>query len=324
MSILMILLGILAIGIIALIHELGHFFFAKKAGIKVEELSLGAGPKIFSFTKNETLYSIRPIPILAYVKLEEEGENGLKSASFLSKFLMYIGGVLFNFMTAIIIFTIIGVFSGYYTDKVIVSETIEGTPASTVLEKDDQIIEFNGKKITGIEDFVDKLYENEDREATLVVERDGEEKELSITPEYSSEEDRYMIGFSFGKEKMNIFSSFINSFKTSFSYVGETFKLLGRMLIGAENPKDNLVGIVGIVSLTSTFASNVADFFTFMAIISLGMAIINILPIPALDGGKILILVIEKIRGKSISEKVEGYLTLISFSLLILLIIYIT
>ena len=106
MGIVSIVLGILAIGIIALIHEVGHYFFARRAGIKVLELSLGAGPKIFSFEKNGTLYTIRPIPFLAYVRLEENGEGSLGNASIFKRFLLYIGGVFFNILITNINFCI--------------------------------------------------------------------------------------------------------------------------------------------------------------------------------------------------------------------------
>ena len=324
MSILMILLGIFALGIVALIHEVGHYFFARRAGIKVLELSLGAGPKVFSFTKNDILYSIRPIPILAFVKLEEEGPEGLKEGRAFSKFLMYIGGVLFNFLTAIVIFTIIGVFAGSFTDKVIVGDVVANTPASEVLLKNDQIVEFNGERITDIEDFIKKLEANGSNEATLKIMRSGAAKEVKVVPAFDQQQNKYYLGFIFGKEKMNIFSGFFYSFKVSLSYVGETFKLLTKMLVGLESPKNNLMGVVGIVSLTSTFASNIGDFLIFIAVISLGMAIINVLPIPALDGGKIVLFIIEKIRGRKVDEKIETYLTIISFGLLILLIFYIT
>lgn len=324
MSIVAILLGIFAIGFIALLHELGHFFFAKRAGMKVLELSLGAGPKIFSFTKGETDYTIRLIPVLAFVKIEEEGPGSLKDASFLARFFMYIGGVTFNFLTAIIIFTLIGVFSGMVTDKVIVGKIIPDTPASVVLEKNDQILEFNGNKVQDIEGFIIKLNENGSQEISLKVLRDEKLQEVKITPLYDQENSKYYLGFNFGTEKMNIFSSFIYSFKVSIDYISETFKLIGNMLIGTASAKDNLVGVVGIVSLTSTFATNVADFMVFIAILSLGMAVINILPLPALDGGKIVLLLLEKIRGKKVNEKVEVYLTIASFALLILLMLYTT
>lgn len=324
MSILMILLGIFALWTVALIHEVGHYFFARRAGIKVIELSLGVGPKVFSFTKNDILYSIRFIPILAFVNLEKEGSECFKESKTFSKFLIYIGGILFNFLTAIFIFSIIGVFAGFFTDKIIVGDIVENTPASEILVKNDQIVEFNGEKIICIKDFIKRLDANRGNEAILKIMRKGIAKEFKVVSTFDQKQNKYYLGFVLAREKMNIFSSFFYSLKVSLSYIGETFKLIIKMLVGLESSKNNLIGVVGIISLTSTFASSIVDFLTFIAVISLGMTIINILPIPTLDGGKIALLIIEKIRGKKVDEKVEAYLTLVSFGFLILLMFYIT
>lgn len=324
MGVISILLGILAVGIIALIHEVGHYFFARRAGIKVLELSLGAGPIILSFEKNGTKYTIRPIPFLAFVRLEEQGEGSLGNASIFQRFLLYIGGVFFNIMTALLLITLIGVFSGIFTNKVIVGDLIEDKPAYNILKRNDQIIEVNNVAIDGFEGLEKQLGIAGDSPIELTVIRADKELRLNITPELDQETDRYVLGFFFAKEKLDIFESFVNSLNLIWTYVSQTFILLGNLFIGQANPTENLVGIIGIVAISSTFTTQIADYMFFIAIISIGMAIINILPIPALDGGKIVLLVVEKAIGRKISEKLEYRLTLVGFALLIMLMVFTT
>ncbi|KAF0091457.1 MAG: regulator of sigma E protease [Fusobacteria bacterium] len=324
MEIISILLGILAIGVIALIHEVGHYFFARRAGIKVLELSLGAGPVILSFEKNGTKYTIRPIPFLAFVRLEEEGEESVGKASIFQRFLLYIGGVFFNLMTAIILITLIGVFSGIYTDKVIVGDLIEDKPAYSILKRNDQIIEVNKAQIDDFVALEEELTKSKGSEVELTVIRAEKEIKLNIVPELDQESDRYVLGFFFAKEKLDIFSSFGNALNMIWITVSQTFILLGNLFIGQANPTENLVGIIGIVAISSDFTTKIADYMFFIAAISIGMAVINILPIPALDGGKIVLLGVEKAIGRKISEKLEYRLTIVGFGLLIILMVFTT
>ncbi|MDD2370674.1 MAG: M50 family metallopeptidase [Firmicutes bacterium] len=324
MGIFSIVLGILAIGIIALIHEVGHYFFARRAGIKVLELSIGAGPKIVSFVKNETQYTIRPIPFLAYVRLEEDGPGGLSAASSFQKFFLYIGGVFFNIMTALLILILIGVFSGVYTDKVIVGELIQDKPAINILQKNDQIIAINNAKIDGFESLETQLEKYGNSEIELTVLRNNNKENFNIVPVLDKESDRFVLGFFFAKEKLNVLSSITNSVNMIWDYVSQTFIMLGNIVTGHANPSDNLVGIVGIVAISSDFTSRFSDYMVFIAIISIGMAVVNILPIPALDGGKIVLLGVEKLIGHKVNKEVEAKLTVVGFALLILLMVFTT
>ncbi len=324
MGIISVLLGILAIGIIALIHEVGHYFFARRAGIKVLELSIGAGPKIVSFIKNETQYTIRPIPFLAYVRLEEEGEGGLSNATKIQRFFLYIGGVFFNLMTALLIMTLIGIFSGVYTNKIIIGEVIEDRPAYSILKKNDQIIAVNDVEVNGYAEFEKQLLKHEDSEIELLVERDNKIEEINIVPELDEDSDRYVLGFYFAKEKLNLFSSIAYSGNMIWDYTSQTFVMLGNLITGQSNPSENLVGIVGIVAISNDFTTKLSDYMLFIAVISIGMAIVNILPIPALDGGKIVLLGVEKVIGRKINKELEARLTVVGFALLIMLMVFTT
>jgi len=324
MGFISIILGILAIGIIALIHEVGHYFFARRAGIKVLELSIGAGPKIFSFTKNETQYTIRPIPFLAYVRLEEEGEGSLSKATIFQRFLLYIGGVSFNLITALILITLIGVFSGVYSDKIIVGKLIEDKPAYSILQKKDQIIAVNEVAVKNFTEFEKQLEKVGDSQIKLTVIRDNKNKKIEILPVLDKESDRYVLGFFFAKEKLNLLSSFNYSTKMIWNYTSQTFIMLGNLVTGQSNPRENLVGIVGIVAISNDFTTKFSDYMLFISVISIGMAIVNILPIPALDGGKIVLLGVEKVIGRKINKDFEARLTIFGFALLIMLMVFTT
>ena len=324
MNILSLSLGIAAIGFIALIHELGHYLFARRAGIKVEELSLGIGPSIFAFRRGGTDYRFRLIPFMAYVRLGEEGEGSLKESGILPRFFLYLGGAAGNILTAILLLTLIGIFHGYLGEDVLVGETIPGTPAEALLEPGDQILSLNGKVLESPQDFQERLGSWGAREAELMIRRDGQEKALSIRPLQDEASGAYYIGIRFGTQPLSLWNSLGSAMKLTGEYVLGTFQLLGGLLIGASGASDNLVGIVGIVAMSQSFTQQFWDFILFVAVISLGMGIINLMPLPALDGGKILLLILEKARGKKLQEETEARITIIGFALLLALMLFTT
>lgn len=324
MNILSIVLGILAIGGIALIHEVGHYFFAKKAGIPVLELSIGIGPKIAAFHKNGTDYSIRPIPFMAYVKLAEKGPGSMEDANLGSRFFLYLGGAFFNIVTAILLFTLVGVFSGFVGNKVLVGQVLDASPAYGVLEKNDVILQLNGTSLDHPSQMQQLLQENREKPAEFTLIRAGKEMKVSLTPVLDAEGNHYIIGIYFGRETLALPQSFIQALNLCKEYVVGTVGLLGNLITGSIPPSESLVGVVGIVALTSDFTTQFWDYLLFVAIISLGMGILNLLPIPALDGGKIVLLGLEKIRGRKLKDKTEETITLIGFGLLLLLMLYTT
>lgn len=324
MNILSILLGILAIGLIALIHEVGHFVFAKRAGIAVHELSLGIGPKLARFERGGTSYTIRLIPFMAYVRLEEKGEGGLEEAGIFRRFLVYIGGVAFNLATALLLLTLIGIIWGINTDKVLVGDIAPGTPAAAVLQPGDRILAVNGIEADGPQAVVDALQTNGTAEARLDLLRDGEPIVRTAVPLYDADGGRYYLGFQFAKEKLNPLESLGFSLRLLGLYVAGTGQLLADLIRGTAGAGDGLVGVVGIVALSQTFTSKVGDYLSFIAILSIGMGVLNLLPVPALDGGKILLLGLEKLRGRKLPERAETAITAIGIALLLLLLLYTT
>lgn len=323
MNIVSILLGIVAIGIIALTHELGHYFMAKRAKINVEELSIGVGPKLVSFKKKNTQYSIRILPFFAYVKLADEGKGSVKEASAIKRFNLFIGGVLFNFILGILIFTIIGTVSGFVTNKILVGEISPNSPALVSgLVEGDQILAFNEDTLESPEALINLIQENGAKTGVLEVSRNEKLLQVEITPELNKETNKYVLGIYFGREKMGLISSVGFAFKTTYETIAGIFAGLGTMLVG--KGAADVAGPIGVVTMAGAFTTRVGDYFLFIAILSISMGVFNLLPIPALDGGKIAFLAWETITRKKINEKVELYATLVGFGLLILFLIFAT
>ncbi|AMP20155.1 hypothetical protein AZF37_02300 [endosymbiont 'TC1' of Trimyema compressum] len=287
MGIISILLGILAIGILALVHEVGYYIMAKRAKISVEELSIGVGPKIVSFDKKETKYSLRILPFFAYVKVAQDGDKDLNQASIGARFLLYAGGVIFNLLFGLVIFIVIGATAGFVTDTVLVGSLAEGNPAQAAgLFQGDQIIGVNEVSVKNTTDFSTKIQESGGHPVSLNLVRDGKPLTLEITPVQNEESKAYRIGIVFGKEKMAIFDSVIYAFKTTFNMIGSIFKGLFKMVTGTSAVE--VAGPIGIVTMASQSTQQVSDYFFFMAILSISMGVFNLLPIPALDGGKMV------------------------------------
>lgn len=323
MGIISILLGILAIGILALVHEVGHYVMAKRAKIDVDELSIGVGPKIFSFDRKETKYSLRILPFFAYVKVAQEGDHGLEKASIGARFLLYSGGVIFNLLLGLLIFIVLGATAGFVTDAVIVGSVADGYPAQVAgLESGDRITQVDGITIENPNDFAAKIQASKGETVNLNILRGNENLNLELTPVQNDESKDYRIGIVFGKEKLTIFDSVVYAFKTTFNMIGSIFEGLFKMVTGTSQVE--VAGPIGIVTMASKFTTQVGDYFLFLAILSISMGVFNLLPIPALDGGKMVFLGYEKISGKRVSEKVETYATLIGFGLLVLLLVYAT
>ncbi|WDC84011.1 site-2 protease family protein [Caloramator sp. mosi_1] len=189
---------IFVFGLLITSHELGHFVTAKLSGIKVLEFAIGMGPKLFGFKKGETNYSLRLFPIGGYVKmLGEEGESkdprAFCNQSPWVRLIVIVAGAFMNFVIAIILFAIIAFNAGVV--RPIISEVEVGYPAYNAgIKVNDKIIEVNNKKVRTWEDFILEIAENREQPINLTIKRDGDIKKFSVTPVYSEERGKYVIG----------------------------------------------------------------------------------------------------------------------------------
>ncbi len=343
-----IIIGILILGLIITFHEFGHFIVAKINRINVTEFMVGMGPVLFEKKKNGTRYTLRLIPFggacimqgnEAIPGMEEGEERSLpEEGSFLSKnvwqrIAVIFAGPFFNFILAFIISVIVLGFAG--VDKPVLSAILKDLPAESAgLKAGDEVISINGKRMYLSGDIT--LYMHDyvpGTEVDLVVKRDGEELSFHITPEYSEEYQKYMLGISWGayREKMGPLGTMKYSIIEVGYWIRLTIKSLGMLFTGKASVNDlsGPVGIVDIVDDTVEAAKEDGAFYVFLNVMNLvillsaNVGIMNLLPIPALDGGKLLFLFIEAVRGKPIDKKKEGYVHLAGVIFLLLLMVFI-
>lgn len=336
------LLFILILGVIVLIHEGGHFIFAKLTGVHVYEFSVGMGPLVFKkIAKDKTQYSIRAIPIGGFVSLageeidEEErkktkGKN-LQDKTVFQRFLVMFAGVAFNFISAFVILFLSALIGGAPSVEPVINDVTEGYPAALAgIEKGDKVLEINDHKVTFLEDI--SLYltiEDLNKSVEIVVEKQNKDVETyKIKPEKIKDEngeERYAIGIVL---KAEVDKGFVPSVKYAFLEEGAILKqmyiTIGSLFTGkvAVNQLSGPVGIYSIVDQMS--AQGVAALLYLTALLSVNVGVINLLPFPAFDGGRILFLIIEKIKGSPVNPKIENTIHSIGFILLILLMLYVT
>lgn len=288
-------------------HELGHFTVAKAVGVKVNEFAFGMGPAIFQRQKGETLYSIRLIPIGGYCAMEGENEESESSRAFnnkpvWAKISVLLAGSAMNVLIAILAMTLVMGYIGTATTTI--DEVQTGTPAYEAgLLSEDKVLSVNGTPIEKWNDIAAAIGSGEDR-LSITVERNGEEKTFEMTPE-KTEDGRYIIGVT-SKVSHNALAAVSNGAKGTWSMTKGMFSALAQLVSG-EVSTDELSGPVGIVSLVSETKNYGMIYFGYLvALISLNLALMNMLPLPALDGGRIIFVIIRKITGKMISDNLEG------------------
>ena len=330
---------ILILGLIVLIHEFGHYFFAKRAGIYVYEFSIGMGPRIFKWTRknDETEYSIRLIPIGGYVQMAgEEIEDDpdvpknkkFSVKSFGQKFMTVIAGIMNNFLLAIILLFLLALFNGAAQNKAIVGEISKDMPAySSGLKEGDRIIKLNGKNVMNYDVFALELQVNAGKTINLEVDRNGQINKVSITPKKLTENGKevYRYGFAITDEyKTGFFAAIVYAITKTISLLYQMVLTIFYLVTGSLGLK-SFSGPVGIYNIVGQAASNgFWSLVSLTALLSINVGFINLLPLPAFDGGRLLFVIIEKITGKKVDSKLENTIHSIGFFLLMALMILIT
>lgn len=328
---------ILVLTITIMVHELGHFICAKKAGVYVYEFSLGMGPKILSRKKGETDYSIRLFPIGGFVSMAGEDTSDTKipsdrqlcNKSILIRFVTMIAGITFNILLAIILLFIIGLFSGNPSKDTTINNIVSEYPISnTSIQIGDVITHIDNVKVSSYEDIALELTVKSGKNVNITVKHsDNSIETVNVKPIYTERGDTkgYSYGFSLDTTKQK---GFINAIKYSFK---QTKNLLVQMyrilyyLITGNLSFDNLSGPIGIFSIVGSAAkSGFLNIIYLIAYLCINVAVINLLPFPAFDGGRVLFLIIEKIKGSKVNPNIENAIHTIGFILLMILMIYVS
>ena len=333
---LQIILAILAFGMLVIVHEFGHFITAKRGGVQVNEFWIGMGPTLLKKEHNGTLYCLKLLPfggacVMEGEDEESESEHAFGKASLPRRMLIVAAGALMNFLVGFLIVLAViqpnGPNGGY-----IVSTIDSVNPASTAaaaggLQAGDEILEVDGYNILMRSDFEIALARGADTTYEVVVRRDGEKITLpAVVLEATIEGDdgRKMIGLTFAEQPNSIGMHINMAVRTSVNYARMVWASLG-MLVTGQVGVDQLSGPVGVAEVMATTASySIAAFLQLVAFISINLGVMNLLPLPALDGGRLVFLILEGIRRKPVPAKYEGYIHAAGLMLLLALMVYVT
>ncbi len=403
---------IVIFGALVFFHELGHLIFAKRAGILCREFAIGFGPKIFNIKKNETIYTIRLLPIGGFVRMAGEdpeiveikpghrvglifddqekiskiilnnkekfpdarvievetadlehdliirgyldGEDEVMQTfslkrdavlvedgnetqiapydrQFASKTLpqrtmAIFAGPMMNFVLALVVFIIIALLQGVPSAEPVLGKlTPEGTAIKAGLMEGDIVHSIAGIEVASWDDVVETIRKNPNKKVEFSIERDGKDMSLSVTPAKKKVEGKTIgiIGVYSPVEKSPI-KAIGYGFKETYFWTIEIFSMLGKLITG-QFSIDALSGPVGIYQSTDIVAkSGIFYLMKWAGILSINLGIMNLLPIPALDGGRLMFFAVEAVRGKPIDRQKEGMVHFIGFALLMLLMLVVT
>jgi regulator of sigma E protease len=330
-------LFVLAIVVIA--HELGHFATAKACGVKVEEFGIGYPPRILAIKHGETDYSLNLIPLGGFTKMAGEEdpqiERSLASKSIGKRLLVLSAGSIMNFLLPFILLAIAFMIPhNIVVGNVAVSEVVANSPAEAAgIQAGDIILQVNGKTINNTGDVSRYIQIYLGNEMTILLQHgDGTTEEVTVVPRWEPPEGEGSVGFAIKTENAVVETRSDNLWMAIKNGTTEAFETLVlfkngilSLFIGTGSAAD-LVGPVGIAQITGEVArAGISPLLEWTAFFSLNLAIVNLLPLPALDGGRIVFVLLEWIRrGKKIAPETEGKVHFIGFAMLIMLMVAVT
>ncbi len=315
---------IFVFGIIVLAHEFGHFITARMNGIKIHEFSLGMGPAVLKKQGPETLYSVRALPIGGYVKMEGEDGESDDPRSFVQKkpwqrLIVLAAGATMNFILAYVLLVIIIFSMGYPSNTV--DQVLENSPAEAAgMTSGDTIVKINEEKIDSWEAIVENINNSEGQLLNIEVLRDNKIVDIEVKPALDPADSVYRVGISplavkqIGKSIPLAGKQFSTFFMGIFQFFSQ---------LGSGNVQGEVVGPVGIVNVIGQASrAGFLNLLFIAAYISINLGIVNLLPFPALDGGRIVFVVIEMIIGRPIDREKEGYVHFVGFAILMALMVF--
>ncbi len=331
---------VVILGIMIFIHELGHFVSARAFKVHVEEFSMGMGPSIFKKKKGETLYSIRLLPLGGYCKMEGEDEAIQKEGSFSflnpwKRLIILASGAFMNVLLAFILFILVSFNSGEEIVGTRIGKIVWDNAPISVFETGDKIVKMDNTKVNIYSDITLKMMENNGESIEITVLRDGEKVKKTVTPEKT--ENGYKLGFEPKLEKNTPLVALKNGiYETAFS-VKSVYWSIKQMVMGKVGFEavSGPVGVASVVSDVVESTGEIEDNFLrirllflniayLMALIGANLGVMNLLPLPALDGGRILFTLVEIVIGRKVPERFEAAVHTAGFILLMLLALVVT
>ena len=331
---LQIILAILAFGVLVIVHEFGHFITAKRGGVQVNEFWIGMGPTLLKHEYKGTLYCLKLLPfggacVMEGEDGESENEHAFGKAKLPRRMLIVCAGALMNFLVGFLIVLAVmqpnGPNGGY-----IVSTIASVDPASTAagdLKAGDEILKIDGYHILVRSDFETALSRTASTTYKVTVRREGEKVTLpsvKLEATVTDANGNKRIGITFAELPDSLGMHLSMSVRTAVNYARLVWSSMG-MLVSGQVGVDQLAGPVGMAEVMADTAKySMISFFQLVAFISINLGVMNLLPLPALDGGRLVFLIIEGIRRKPVPPKYEGYVHAAGLMLLLMLMVYVT
>jgi len=342
------LIALILISVLILIHELGHFLAAKLSGVKVEEFGLGYPPRVFGKKIGETIYSLNALPFGGFVKLfgEEEKEKGKvgkkNSRAFYAKnrwqkSFVILAGVVANFVLGIVIFSAIYTKIGIPTkiDNVLVKEVAPNSPAQKAgIKAGSTIISVNGQKTNSLDNFIKVVEDTKGKESVFVYQlKEGGKREAVLTPRFDPPEGEGAIGVAVTDFDNLFYPAWQMPFRGAWTGIREAFLWGATILFGLalsikqlfSGVVPEIAGPVGLYKITSDVAAQGwIMFLKFAGVLSINLAVLNALPIPALDGGRFVFLLFDRFIKKEARPKIESTINAVGMAFLLVFMLLIT
>jgi len=351
---------VVVLTIVVFIHEFGHFYIARRNGVRCQAFSIGFGPELFGYTdKHGTRWKFSLIPLGGYVKMFGEGETmhaveggnadtppqpreltpEEKAVSFKHKTIGQRAAIVFagpaiNFIFGILVFWMLFMTAGRSVTEPVIGTVVEGSPAAAAgLLPQDRIMSIDGRAISRFEDIRGVVPLSDGSPMQVVVSRDGREQAIPVTPRMSEEDNgfgkaqkRYVLGITPSGENKSVVLNPVEAFGASvgFTYdmVESTFVVVGQMITGRRGTED-LGGPIRIAQYSGRYAKTGAiGFISFIAILSINLGLINLFPVPMLDGGHLLFYAIEAARGRPLSERAQEWGLRVGLALVLALMVF--
>ncbi len=338
---------IISIFALILLHELGHFLVAKKFDVRVDEFGLGLPPRAYGKKIGETIYSINWLPLGGFVKMHGENERADDERSFSAKpvyqrALIVFAGVAAFFVIAFFIFTTLSFYGvyrvpgderekGFYAHmEVDATMVMEGSPGEEAgILNGDTILQINGENVKSASRAIAIIRAHGGEEIDITVRRDSQLLSLTAVPHKEASREAGSLGVVMNERLPAYYAPLVGATMT-YDMTAGVLGGIATMITGLFSPDGlpddmEVAGIVGIISIgADVYERGFVDYLYFMGVITVSLAVLNLLPIPALDGGRLVFLLAEKIKGKPVSENIEQILIGTSFVLLIILMIVVT